>query len=320
MSIAKSTVQHPVLILMIFVLLAIIGVMTMGNIAIDLYPDVDFPYIVVTTEYDNAGPESVEKSVTKILESGLVSVSGLKQMKSISSEGQSRVMMEFEYGTDLDVANNEIRDKIDRVKRYLPDEADSPNIFKIDANSRPIMRIAVRGNRSADDLRQIADDFIVDRMEQTVGVAQASISGGREQIVRVEVSQNRLDAYNQTLTGVAQSISAQNLELGGGKITDSSRNYLIRTTGEYANVDEVSNTVVGVKNSYPVKVSDLGTAFLGYEDEDTAVYINGEPGVYISITKQSGTNSVAVADAVYKKMQEVQETLPADVRLELISD
>ena len=320
MSISKKTLDHPVLTLIVFVLLLIMGVFTLKNVAISLMPDVDSPYITVRTTYTNAGPESVEKSVTKVLEGQLVSVSGLKNLTSTSSSGSSSISLEFNYGTDLDSATNDIRDKISRVTRNLPDDAGTPTIFKMDSDSMPIMRIAVRGNRSNDDLKQIAEDQIVDLFEQVDGVAEASVSGGRDKIVRVDISQNRLAAYGLTMAGVYSALAKQNLELGGGKITEGTHDYTIRTTGEFSSIDEVNDTIITTLNGYGVKLSDIGTAYLGYKDKSSEVYINGQPGVYVSITKQSGKNTVTVAAATREKLAEIQESLPSDIRLEVIRD
>ncbi len=320
MNISQKTLSHPVMMLVIFSLLCIMGLFTMKKVAISLFPDVDSPYIMISTTYENAGPEAVEKTVTKILEDSLVSVNNLKNITSTSSEGKSLIMIEFEYGTDLDVATTNVRDKIDRVTDDLPDDAESPLIFKMDANSMPIMRIAVRGNRTNDDLKEIAEDNIEDTLEQADGVAEASVSGGREKIVRVELSQNRLSAYGLTLSTIKSSLSKQNLELGGGKINEGKKDYIIRTTGEFSSVNDINNTVIETVNGYDVKLKDIGNAFMGYEDKTSEVYINGEPGVYVSITKQSGTNSVTVANAVYKKMAELKQTLPSDITLDIIAD
>lgn len=303
--ISEKTMQHPILVLTTFVLLGLTGIFTMSNTSLSLNPDVDMPYLMVSASYTNAGPESVEKSVTKIIEDSLISVSGLKNLNSTSMEGSCQVSMEFNYGTDLEIAANDVRTKISRITSRLPDDV-QPNVFKMDANSWPILRIAVRGNRSADDLKQIADDYIVDVLEQADGVAEAKSSGGRTKIVRVEIDQNRLQAYGLTLTGVASSLSRQNIEIGGGQITEGQKDYSVRTTGEYKSVDEINNTVVTTKNGYDVKLKDLGRAYLGYMDMSSEVYINGEPGVYVSVTKQSGENSVTVANGVYAKMESLR--------------
>ncbi|MBR4630624.1 MAG: efflux RND transporter permease subunit [Treponema sp.] len=320
MSISKKTLDHPVLTLIVFSLLLIMGLFTIRNVAISLMPDVEIPYITVRTTYTNAGPESVEKSVTKVLEGQLVSVSGLKNLTSTSSSGSSSISLEFNYGVDLDEATNDVRDKISRVTRNLPDDAGSPTIFKMDSNSMPIMRIAVRGNRSNDDLKMIAEDQIVDLFEQVDGVAEADVSGGRQKIVRVDISQNRMAAYGITMATVYSALAKQNLELGGGTITEGLHDYTIRTTGEFSSIDEINDTIITTLNGYGVKLSDIGKAYMGYKDKTSEVYINGQPGVYVSITKQSGKNTVTVAKAAREKLLEIQELLPSDIKLEVIRD
>ena len=314
MSLSKKVLQHPVLTICTFALF------TLGNIQVDLMPDMDMPVAMVMTTYKNAGPESVEKSVTEILENGLTSVSNLDEITSTSSEGQSLITLQFNYGTDIDQAVNDIRDKLDQVKGSLPDDCNTPQIFKFSSDAMPVMTLSLTGNRSADDLRKIADDTVSDMLEQTAGISQASVSGGRERIVRVELSQNRLDAYELTLSGIASTLASQNIELGGGSVSEGTRKYMVRTTGEFESLDEINNTVVGTKNGYDVKLSDVGTAFMGYEDATSEVYINGKPGVYISLKKQSGSNTVNVANAVYKKIAEIEKVLPEGVSLVTISD
>ncbi|MBP3366775.1 MAG: efflux RND transporter permease subunit [Treponema sp.] len=320
MSLSRKTLDHPVMTLIVFVLLGAVGLFTLRNVAIALMPDIDIPYIMVSTTYQNAGPESIEETVTKVLEGSLISVSGLKELTSRSSEGVSMISLEFDYGTDLDLAVSDIRDKIDRVKRRLPDDADSPVILKMDTDSMPIMRIAVYGNRPVNELKKFADDSIADYIEQADGVAEVNVYGGQSAIVRVELEQNRLAAYGFTVAQISAALAKQNLELGGGKLDEGSREYIVRTTGQYASVDEINNAVIATVNGYDVRLKDVGRAFLGYEDKDNEVYINGQTGVYLAVTKQSGSNTVSVANSVYEKMAELERTLPKDITLEIIRD
>lgn len=320
MSFSKKVVDHPVLTIIVFALLGIMSLYSLSGIAIGLFPDMDQPVLMVSTSYTSAGPESVENTVTSVLETGLAGVTNLKSMTSTSAEGNSMITLEFEYGTNLDEATNDIRDKIELVKKSLPDEAGTPTIMKFDSSSIPVMKIAVRGNRSAEDLKEIAEDTIKDRVQQADGVGQASVSGGRDKIIRVEISQNRLDAYDLTMTEVSAALSSQNLELGGGKIADGSKNYIIRTVGEYSSVDEINDTIVAAKNGYVVRLSDIGKADEGYADASSSVYIDGQSGVYVSITKQSDANTVKVASAVNEKLEEIRKVLPSDVTLEVLSD
>jgi HAE1 family hydrophobic/amphiphilic exporter-1 len=328
-SIAQHVVKRPVLGIIVFGLVAIVALYLVSGLAIDMFPEMDMPILTVTTGYEGAGPETVEKALTRPLESQLVNLSGLSSITSTSTEGSSSIVMEFDYGADLDAKANDIRDRIDRVRRRLPDEADSPSIMQFDPNSMPILRIAVKGKpaedghgsgRTQNELRRMAVDTVQDRLEQIDGVASTSVFGGQEQLVRVEISQNRLEAYGLTITGIAGTLGAQNVELGAGTIVDGAKNYSIRTTGEYASVQDIAETVVARRNGADIRLLDIGTVNLAYPDETSTVFINGEAGVYVGVTKQSGTNSAAVAEKVYAKLEEIRQLLPADVALEITQD
>ena len=320
MSIARKNLEHPVLVLIVFVLLAAVGLFTLKNVALGLFPDIDSPYVMVSATYANAGPESVEKTVTEILEGALISVNGLKNLYSTSTESGSSIQLEFNYGIDIESAVNDIRDKLGRVQRQLPDAVNSPTIFRFNGDSKPIMRIAVRGNRALSDIKEIAEDTISDIFEQADGVAEASVMGGKTKIVRIELDQNRLAAYGFTVSQVTSALAKQNLDLGGGKLNEGQKDYVVRTTGEFKSLEEINNTLIQTVNGYDVKLSDIGNAFWGFQDITRDVFINGEHGVYITITKQTDANSVTVSNNVHEKIEELKETLPSDIKLEIISD
>ena len=320
MSIARKNLEHPVLVLIVFALLAAVGLFTLKNVALGLFPDIDSPYVMVSATYANAGPESVEKTVTEILEGALISVNGLKNLYSTSTESGSSIQLEFNYGIDIESAVNDIRDKLGRVQRQLPDAVNSPTIFRFNGDSKPIMRIAVRGNRSLSDIKEMAEDTISDIFEQADGVAEASVMGGKTKIVRIELDQNRLAAYGFTVSQVSSALAKQNLDLGGGKLNEGQKDYVVRTTGEFKSLEEINNTLIQTVNGYDVKLSDIGNAFWGFQDITRDVFINGEHGVYITITKQTDANSVTVSNNVHEKIEELKETLPSDIKLEIISD
>lgn len=320
MSLSRKTMDHPVLILIIFTLLGLLGIFTFSKIAIALFPETENPTVMIMTTYSNAGPESVETTITKPIESAVSSVNGLKSMTSTSNEGSSTVQLSFDYGTDMDSIVSDIREKLERVNRMLPDAASSPTIFRFGGSSGAIMRILVRGNRSVDDIKQIAENQMTAILEQADGVAEAAVYGGRTARVNVDLYQNRLAAYGYTIPTVVSALSKQNLELGGGKVQDGTKNYIVRTTGQYTSIDEINNTVISTINGYNVRLRDIGNAYMGFADVTSESYINGEKGVYISITKESGSNSVTVANNVYKKIDQLKKTVPSDITLEIISD
>jgi HAE1 family hydrophobic/amphiphilic exporter-1 len=315
MGAAQKIVSRPVLGIVVFGLVAIIALFMVSGITIDMLPEINMPMLTVSTAYPGAGPETVEETVTRPLEAQLVNVSGLSSISSTTSEGFSAITLQFDFGLSLDAKTNDVRDRLDRVKGSLPSGAGAPSIARFDLNSMPILRIAVAGNRSQDELRAIAKSLVQTSLEQIDGVASTTIMGGRERIVNVEVSQNRMEAYGLTLTGIRNTLSSQNLELGAGSIEEDSINYSIRTAGTYRSIEDIANTVVTKRNGIDIRLQDVGTVGLGYPKESSTVYINGESGVYVGVVKQSGSNSVNVADRVKARLEEIRQTLPADVSL-----
>lgn len=319
MNITRKTMSNPVLIIIIFALIALTGLFTFTNLEVNLWPNVKEPYLMISATYENAGPQSVETAVTQVLEEELSSLSNLKKMTSTSSEGFSTIALEFNYGTNLETAAGEVRDKIENVKEMLPKNVKT-SIFKENSNDYPVMDIAVHGNRSDNELKYIADKTIKRVLAQANGVSQASVYGGSTPCVNIELSQNRLAAYGLSVSDLAARLAAENLDMGGGKITENTWNYVLRTKGEYISIKEIGDTVISTENGTAIRLSDVGKVYMGYKDASDEVFINGEPGVYISIKKQSGANSVKVADALYEKIEEVKSAIPSDIELEIIND
>ena len=324
MSISKMAVNRPATVLIIFILLTALGIYCTKSLPLNLTPEMEIPYIVVSTSYTNAGPEEVEKSVTRILESALSSVTGLKKMRSVSQSGASIVLMELEYGTNLDAATNDIRDKIDLVRNYLPDAANSPIIFRMDPSMIPIMGLVVTGPRTPEELSSFAENIIQPRLEQIDGVASANISGGREKAIIVDVPRDRLDAYELTITQIAQMIASQNISSSGGVITSGDENYSVKAEGTYKSVDDIKQSVVSYKvkqngTNSPEVVSillrDVADVYEGYKDVSSLAYLDGTPCVMLQVQKQSGKNSLAAAKKVRAQISKIKAELPADVEI-----
>jgi HAE1 family hydrophobic/amphiphilic exporter-1 len=309
----------------IFVLLIGLGMFAWLNLPIDLTPEVNPPYLIVMTTYSGASPEEVERSVTRIIEAALASVSSLEEVTSTSSKGSSMVAMEFTYGTDLADASNSVRDSLERVRNYLPTGADSPMIFKFNPSMIPIMGLMVTGNRSPEELREVAENTIVPRIEQVPGVGTANLSGGREKIIRVEVPQTRLEAYGLTVTEIQQMIAAQNMQIAAGSITEGGLSYLLTTMGEYTSIEQIKNTVISYKGGglvdgqvelpRSIYLRDIADVFEGYRDQTSSVYVNGVPAVQLSVQKQSGKNSVQTAKELRKRLIKIAQEIPQDVKI-----
>jgi len=326
MGMVNTVVSRPTTFFIIFALLIGLGFFALVNLPIDLYPEISPPILVVYTSYTGAGPEEVERSVSRPLEAVLTGVSNLEKITSTSSKGASMVIMEFTYGTNMADASNSIRDALERIRNYMPTGADTPMIFKFDPAMIPIMGLTVTSNRrTPEELRELAEDTIVPRIEQTPGVATASVNGGREKIVRVEIPQNRLEAYGLTITQIQQVLAAQNMQTAAGTITEGGLSYILTTMGEYRSLDEIRNTVISYKGGgysggqvempKQIYLRDIANVFDGYKDETSLVYVNGRAAVMLSVQKQSGKNSVQTAKDLRARLARMVKELPPDIKI-----
>lgn len=326
MSITETVVDRPIAVVILFALFIGLAAFLVPNIPVELFPDMEMPIVMVQTTYSGAGPEDVERNVTEVLEKQLSNVSDLESISSTSSEGSSRVMLEFSYSKDLDEATTDIRDKIEQVTSQLPDDAEEPVIFKRDSDSMPIMSLAVGGELPQNQLRTLGEDTIEPLLERINGVSSVEVKGGQDAIIRVDVSENRLEAYNMTLSTVAGKLSSQNYQLGTGSIEDGDREFLIRTDEEFDDLDEIRNVIIATFNATTddpgqiVRLKDVATVISTYDDEESRVYINGYSGVTISITKESDANSISVSDAVQASLESINKELPVGVELIVLSD
>ncbi|GHU55961.1 multidrug ABC transporter [Spirochaetia bacterium] len=236
------------------------------------------------------------------------------------------VIMQFTYGTDLADASNSVRDSLEMVRNYMPSGADTPLIFKFDPSMIPIMGLMVTApNRSAEDLREITEDTIIPRIEQTPGVATASVSGGRQKIIRVEIPESRLEAYGLTVTQIQQMLAAQNMQVAAGTITEGGLSYILTTMGEYTSLEEMRNTVISYKGGglvngaieppRSVYLRDVANVIDGYKDETSTVYVNGVPAVQMSVQKQSGKNSVQTARDLRARLERLSREIPQDIKI-----
>jgi HAE1 family hydrophobic/amphiphilic exporter-1 len=330
MSVAKAIVKRPVLWLVVFALISISGIFLVSNIAVEKFPEIQMPYLVIATTYSGADPETVEKSVTNVLEAAIANTGGIQKMTSTSRSQSSLIMLQFDFGTNMDVKTNRVRESIDRVKNVLPENISSPIIMQLRPEDQPIMRISVSGNTgsglSQNDLRSIAKNELEDQFKQIEGVASVNVEGGQDSIVMVKVSQNRLEAYGITINEISRALTTQNRELGAGFIEEGLIEYSIKTSGEFSSLAEIANTVVlqigtaSAGGTADIRLQDIGEVSFDFQEERSTVYVNGEPGVYISIIKQSGANTVKVADQIYRRFENLKKTLPKEINLEITQD
>ena len=332
MSLTHTIVHRPTTIIVIYILLTALALVVLPNLGVELFPEIDLPMVVVFTSYTGASPETMEENVTKRIEGVISNVGGINTLSSTSSEGFSMVMIQFDYGTDLDKATRSIDDNLNLITDILPEDASAPTIFRLNTDMMPVMNIAVVGRAGQDEneLRRIAQEVVQTRLERVPGVSTTSVNGGQDEFVRVAVDQNRLDAYGITLSQLAQVLYPQNYQIGSGTITEGDTDYLVRTDAQFSNLDEIRNAMVmavpkmnamgQVVSNSVVTVADVADVSYAFRDATSRVYINGEPGVYISVSKESDGNSVQVAQSVRDAIQEMESDLPPSVGLYVVMD
>ncbi|KLI19144.1 efflux RND transporter permease subunit [Brachyspira hyodysenteriae] len=313
----ELVVKRPVAVFMCMIAVLILGFVSLSKLAVDFLPDMELPYITVSTEYENAGPEEVEKSVTRIVENAVATVSDINTITSTSEEGKSSVFIEFNWGTDLAVATADVREAIDGIKNSLPDDADSPTVLKFSTDMTPIMEIAFFGTDNLGALYTLIDNQILNKIEQASGVARAEIRGGLKTEMKVDLVLNRLHAYGIDINSIVSLLSSENQNLSGGDTYEGVYKYTLRTMGEFTTPEDIENTVVALKtNDTPIKLKDIGRVYQGYSDDSEIVKINGMPAISVSVNKESGGNSVNVSKAVKRQLANLN--LPEGVEYEIL--
>lgn len=303
-----------------FVAVVILGLFSLQKLPIDLYPDVETNTIMVMTTYSGASAQDIEQNVTRPLENVLNSVSDLKHITSKSRENISVITLEFEYGNDIDVLTNDVRDKLDMVSSALPDDAESPIIFKFSSDMIPILLLQVQASESMPGLYKILDDAVANPLARISGVGSVSISGAPKREIHVYVDPARLEAYNLSVETIGSLIGAENRNIPGGSFDIGSDTYSLRVQGEFKAAEEMAKIVVGVHNGKTVYLSDVARIDDSLEERTQETYNNGEQGAMIVIQKQSGANSVNISNKVLEMLPSLQKRLPSDVHLGIIVD
>jgi HAE1 family hydrophobic/amphiphilic exporter-1 len=319
MSIPRFAIERPVTMFMLSAVIVLLGVISLFRLPVDLMPDLTYPSITVRVGYPGVGPQEIEQIIVRPLEQQLAAVPGLEQMNSTASEGSGTVRLNFTWGTDLSEAADEVRTRVDRVRGRLPDEADSPTIFKYDASASPIIRIGVEGDYDRVTLREIAENDLVPRFERARGVAAVTVNGGLRREIHVELSKEKITALDLSVDRVVQAIGSENQNIPLGEVDEGDTTYLLRSQGQFQNLGEIRDLVVLTKNGVPVYLRDIADVRDTTEDFRSFQRINGKPGVQMQVTKQSGENTVAVAAAVRAEIERTNREVPS-VHLTLLDD
>ncbi len=321
MSLYSSSVKRPVTTILIFVAVIIIGLFSLLKLPIDLYPDIDTNTIMVMTTYEGASAQDIEQNLTRPLENTLNSVEHLKHITSNSRENISVITLEFEYGYDIDALTNDVRDKLDMVSSYLPDDSQTPIIFKFSSDMIPIVLLSAQADESLPGLYKILDDNVANPLARVDGVGSVSISGAPKREVHVYLDPVRLEAYGISVEAIAALIGAENRNIPGGTFDIGSDTYALRVQGEFQDPREIADLVISATPAGGVvRLSDVARIDDSLQERAQETFNNGIKGAMIIVQKQSGANSVEISNQVKKILPSIQKNLPSDVHLDYIVD
>ncbi len=313
MGLTRLAISRPVVIIMMFAALIVLGVQSYRLMPVELFPRIDIPFVTVVTVYPGAGPREIETLISKPLEESVSSINGVKNVQSSSQEGLSVIPVEFNVGTDLDRASNEIRSRLDAARGRLPRDVQAPVLFKASLSSVPVLVVGVSGSRPAYEVRRLAEDRIKDRLAKVTGVASVTIVGGQVREITVDVDKTRLQAYGLSITQVAQALNAENLNLPGGGIREGRQEYAVRTVGEFKSLEDLLSVQLLTPQGVPVPLRDVARVSAGFAERTELSRLNRQESVGIVIQKQADANTVQVVDGVKDELARLRPELPNDL-------
>ncbi|SKC83191.1 efflux RND transporter permease subunit [Maledivibacter halophilus] len=319
MNLSKIAVRRPVTIAMVTFIVLILGFVSLTKLPIDLFPEIEVPVAIVSTSYSGVGSQEIEELISKPIEEAIATVSDIENVSSISSEGSSVVIAEFSFGTDMDFASLDIREKVDMVKGFLPEDASNPMVLKIDPNAMPIIYLSLSNGGDLAKLQTIGEDIIKPDLERLSGVASVDVSGGYEKQVEVVFNSEKLRGYGLTIDRIAQILRAENLNLPGGAVKKGKQELTIRTMGEFKSLEEIESLPITLPSGGSVYLSDIADVTMGYKDLDVVVKTDGKDSINISIQKQSDSNTVSVANTVNKELEKIKSEFP-DINISVVMD
>jgi HAE1 family hydrophobic/amphiphilic exporter-1 len=317
---ARFSVNRRITVTMLIMIIALFGVVTFFSLGLDLLPNIEFPLVTVVTRYAGVAPEDIETQITRPVEGAVSTVKNVKSVYSVSQEGLSSVVVEFEWGTNIDFSAQDVRDRVSLIEMVLPSEADKPMVLKFDPSQMPIVFAGVTGMKNTMVLREYIEDVVVPRLERLDGVASAAVLGGLMREINVFLDADRLKAQSVSADQVIAALVRENVNVSGGEVIKDGREHLLRTIGEYKNLDQIRGTVVAMRDGTPVRVADVGRV------EDTHVEvrhhgrINGKNNVMLMLMKQSGANTSTVCRRVKDTLDELKAEIPPDVEFAVLFD
>lgn len=315
MKLSRFAVKRPITVIMLFLFIVILGMVSMQKLNLDLFPELELPMALAMTSYENVGPEEIEELVTRPLENVLGTVGGIKNISSVSQRGSSMVLLEFSWGTDMNYALNQMREKIDLVSGFLPSGVDKTMILKLDPNMMPIMVLGLSGEKQLVELDKLANDVLKPRLERVEGVASVTISGGVKREVLISVAPQRLLAYGLSLEQIVGQLAMENRDLSAGVVEEGSREQMVRVIGEFKSIEEIENVFLPLPTGGRIRLAEIAKVEDTLKDDREFVYMNGQPSVQVAIQKQTDANTVKVSSAVKQVLADFKKEMPAGMTL-----
>ena len=321
MKLADISIRRPVMMTMVIMSFVVIGLFSLSRLGIDITPDIDFPYVVVTIIYPGAGPGEMETQVAEPIEEEVSAIGGVKNVTSISQEGMALILIEFDLKTNVDFAAIDVKDKIDMISYDLPEDIQDPIIQKFDFSAMPIINLALSSPRALDQTYYIADKLVKSRLSRVRGLANVDLTGGLEREIQVNLSRRKLKAYNISPQVVTALIAAHNLNIPAGHIIQQDKEISVRMTGEFSSLEELGNIEIPYgQNGEKVKLNELGWIEDTFEEQRQRARFNGETSVGLELVKRTDANTVEVARSVYREVEKIRTELPDDMVLDVARD
>ncbi|MDR8390797.1 efflux RND transporter permease subunit [Aliifodinibius sp. S!AR15-10] len=320
-ALARKAVERPVTFLMTSLIVIGFGLFGLSNLRLNLYPDVSFPTITVYTTYEGVAPEDIETLVTRPIEEAVGSISGVRRVRSISNQGASVVKLKFNWGTDLYIAESDVRKELDFVRRTIPEDAEQPIVFSYDPNQEPIIVLTLTSDiRSPREIRTIAKQRLEQRLERIPGVASSETSGGYERQINIDISNEQMRSYDLSISTIASKLQQENIQVPAGELVEGRTIYSLRTIGEFENVDQIRNTIIAVRDGEPLRLSDVARVEDGVAQPIGNVHVGNQEGVIINVYRQSDANVVTTANSVVASLDDMENILPRDVKIDVLTN
>lgn len=302
----QTSIKRPVAVMMLVIVVLLLGTISLRDLKVDLFPEIDLPVAVVATTYEGAAPQEVENLVTDPIESQLRTIEGIDTIQSVSQNSASLVIMLFDYGISIDSILNDVREKVDQVADFLPENVNKPTVMRLDPQATPVVYLGLSG-APIDELQDVATQSIQPDIEQANGVASATIIGGIEREIRIELDQARMEQFGLTGGQIVQTLQAENRSVSAGSVERGTQDVSVRIDGEFTSIDEIEDTQLQLQDGQVVKIKDVATVEDTLKDRDSNASVNGDDALAFSVMKQSDANTVEVADAVKREIEKINE-------------